>query len=150
MGVYGDSCKDWGKYNILEKTWENFKAHFTTEHQLYRKQTQTQTAQATGYQSSNHAQRSMHDALLVEQLEALAMLATASATDRTTLSHLFTSNAQLSTNLAEKSEALAAAHKTIRSLCSGARANGGNTSASAPRATSNATARARPATNNEN
>jgi hypothetical protein len=52
-GVYGDVCKEWEKYDILEKTWENFKAHFTTEHRLYRKQ--TQTAQATGYQAENHA-----------------------------------------------------------------------------------------------
>jgi hypothetical protein len=46
-GVYGDACKEWEKHDILDKTWENFKAHFTTEHRLYRKQ--TQTAQATGY-----------------------------------------------------------------------------------------------------
>jgi hypothetical protein len=55
-GVYGDACKEWEKYDILEQTWENFKAHFTTEHRLYRKQTQTQTAQATVYQAVNHAQ----------------------------------------------------------------------------------------------
>jgi hypothetical protein len=78
-GVYRDACKEWKKYDILEKTWENFKAHFTTEHRLYRKQ--TQTSQATGYQSANHAQQNMQDALLVEQSEALVMLATASATD---------------------------------------------------------------------
>jgi hypothetical protein len=132
----------------LDKTWENFKAHFTTEHRIYRKQ--TQTAQATGYQSADHAQRSMQDALLVEQSEALAMMTIASATYRDILSHLITSNAQLSTHLAEKSAALAAAHETIRSLCSVTRVNGGNTTASATRAMSNATARSRPATNNEN
>jgi hypothetical protein len=46
-GVYSDACKEWEKQDILDKNWENFKAHFTTEHRLYRKQ--TQTAQATGY-----------------------------------------------------------------------------------------------------
>jgi uncharacterized membrane protein YhfC len=102
----------------LEKTWENFKANFTTYHYLYRKK--TQTAQATGYQSANNAQQNMQDALLVEQSEALDMLATASAIDRTNLSHLVTSNAQLSTNLAEKSVVLAAAHETIHNLRSGA------------------------------
>jgi hypothetical protein len=45
-GAYGDACKEWEKQDILDKNWENFKAHFTTEHCLYRKQ--TQTAQATG------------------------------------------------------------------------------------------------------
>jgi hypothetical protein len=45
----------------------------------------------------------MQDALLVEQHEALAMMATASATDRDTLSHLVTYNAQFFTHLAENS-----------------------------------------------
>jgi hypothetical protein len=85
-GVYGDACKEWEKHEILEKTWESFKAHFTTEHRLYRKQ--TQTAQATGYQAANYGQQNLQDVLMVEQSEALAMLASASATDRTTLSHL--------------------------------------------------------------
>jgi hypothetical protein len=35
-GVYGNACKEWKKYDILEKTCENFKAHFTTQHRLYR------------------------------------------------------------------------------------------------------------------
>jgi hypothetical protein len=64
-GVYGDACREWEKYDILEKTWENFKAHFTTEHRLFRQQ--TQTAQATGYQAANHAHRNLQDAFLVEQ-----------------------------------------------------------------------------------
>jgi hypothetical protein len=96
--VYSDACKEWEKQDILDQNWENFKAHFTTEHRLYCKQ--TQTAQATSYQSANHAQRHLQDTLMAEQSEALAMLASDSATDRTTLSHLVSSNAQLSINLA--------------------------------------------------
>jgi hypothetical protein len=63
-GIYGDACKEWEKYNILDKNWENFKARFTTDHRLYRKQ--THTAQAAGYQSANHAQSGMQHALLIE------------------------------------------------------------------------------------
>jgi hypothetical protein len=91
----------------------------------------------------------MQDALLVEQYEALAMMKTASATDRDTMSHLVTSNVQLSTHLVEKSAALAAENETIHSLHSVSRANGENVSSSATRATINATAQVRPATNNE-
>jgi hypothetical protein len=98
--VYGDTCKEWEKQNILDKNWENFKAHFTTEHRLYRKH--THTAQATEYQASNHAKRGLQDALLLEQSEALVMMATASATDMDTMSNLVTSNDQLSTHLAER------------------------------------------------
>jgi hypothetical protein len=146
--VYSDACEEWEKHDILEKTWENFKAHFTTKHHLYRKQ--TQTAQTTGYQAANHAQRNLPDALMVEQLEALAMLASASATDRTTLSHLVSSSAQLLTNLAEKVAALAAANEIIRNLQAGARTSGGPSTANATRSAPSATPRARPATNNEN
>jgi hypothetical protein len=145
-GVYGNACKEWEKHDILDKTWE--KAHFTTEHRLYRKQ--TQTAQATGYQAANRAQRNLQDDLVAEQSEALAMIASASATDRTTLSHLVSSNAQFSTNLADKAAGLAASKEIIRNLRAGARTSGGPGTSNAPRSASSATPRARPATNNEN
>jgi hypothetical protein len=61
-GVYSDACKEWEKQDILDKSWEKFKAHFTTEHRLYRKQ--TLTAHATGYQAANHAQRHLQEALM--------------------------------------------------------------------------------------
>jgi hypothetical protein len=147
-GVYSDSCKEWEKQDILDKNWEHFKAHFTTEHHLYRKQTQTE--QSTGYQAENHAQRNLQDALMAEQSEALAMLASASATDRTTLSHLVSSNAQLSTNLAEKAAALAPANEIIRNLRAGARTIGGSGTTATMRSAPSATPRARPETNNEN
>jgi hypothetical protein len=146
-GIYSDACKEWEKYDILENTWENFKAHFATEHRLYRKQ--TQMAQATGYQSANHAQQNLQDVLMVEQSEALAMLASASAADWTTLSHLVSSNAQVLTNLAEKAAALAAANEIIRNLRAGARTSGGSSTANDTRSVPSATPRARPATNNE-
>jgi hypothetical protein len=79
-GVYGDACKEWEKEDILEKTWDNFKAHFTTEHRLYRKH--THTAQSSGFHSANHAQRGLQDTLLIEKSEVLAMMDTASASDR--------------------------------------------------------------------
>jgi hypothetical protein len=123
------------------------KAHFTTEHRLYRKQ--IQTAQTTGYQAANHAQRHLQDALMAKKSEALAMLASASATDRTTLSHLVSSNAQLSTNLAEKTAALAAANEIIRNLQAGARTSGGSGTTTTTRSASSATPRARPETNYE-
>jgi hypothetical protein len=58
---------------------------------------------------------------MAEQSKALAMLASASSTDWTTISQLFSSNAQLSTNLAEKAAALAAANEIIHNLRAGAR-----------------------------
>jgi hypothetical protein len=151
--VYGDACKEWEKQNILDKNWENFKAHFTIEHRLYRKQ--THTAQASGFHAANHVQRGLQDALLIEQSESLAMMATASAADRGTTSNLVTSNAQLSTNLAEKSAALPAANAIIRTLRSASRPTGGaisiaTLSPSNTRAANSGTTRVRPVTNNYN
>jgi hypothetical protein len=147
-GIYSDAFKEWERQDILDKNWKNFKAHFATEHRLYRKQ--TQTAQVTGYQAANHAQRHLQDALMAEQSEALSMLASASVTDRTTLSHLVSSNAQLLTNLAEKSAALAAANEIIRNLRAGARTSGGSGTATTTSSAHSATPGARPATNNDN
>jgi hypothetical protein len=147
-GVYGGACKEWEKHDILDKNWENFKAHFTIEHHLYSKQ--THTSQASGYQAANHAHRGLQNAFLIEQSEALALMATESATYRDTMSNLVTSNAQLSIHLAERSAALATANNTICSLISVSRASGGSASTSAARAPSNGTARVRPATNNDN
>jgi hypothetical protein len=56
-GVYREACKEWEKKNILDKNWEIFKAHCTTEHCLYRKQ--THTAHATGYHTSSHEQQGL-------------------------------------------------------------------------------------------
>jgi hypothetical protein len=147
-GMNSDACKEWEKQGILDKNWENFKAHFTTEHRLYR--TQTQTAQATGYQTANHAQRHLQDALMAEQSEAPAMIASASSTDRTTPSHFVSFNSQLSTNLAEKAAALAAANEIIRNLRAGARTSGGSGTTTTTLSAPSNTPRARSATNNEN
>jgi hypothetical protein len=56
----------------------------------------------------------------------------------------------LSTNLAEKAEALAAANKIIRNLRAGARTSAGSGTTTTTRSASIATPRARSATNNEN
>jgi hypothetical protein len=87
---------------------------------------------------------------MAEHSEALAMLSSASATDRTALSHLVSSNAQFSTNLAEEEAALAAANKIIRNLRVGVRTSGGSGTNTTTRSASSATPRSRPETNNEN
>jgi hypothetical protein len=78
---------------------------------MYRKQ--TQTAQSTGYQAANHAQRHLQDTLMVEQSEALAILATASATYRTTISHIVFVNANCSVKFNRTSVEVLHNHKQI-------------------------------------
>jgi hypothetical protein len=69
--VYTDGCKEWEKNDILEKTWDNFKAHFTTEHRLYRKQ--SRRAQASGFYTTNHAQKGMQINMLAGYSLAITM-----------------------------------------------------------------------------
>jgi hypothetical protein len=98
----------------------------------------------------------LQDASLIEKSEALAMMATTSAVDHGTMSNLVTTNAQLSTHMAEKSAALAAANETIRNLRTASRPTGGGTKSTAvltpnnTRYSNGGTARVHPATNNEN
>jgi hypothetical protein len=89
-GIYVDGCKEWEKNDILDKTWDNFKVHFVMEKWLYRNQ--THTSQASGFQITNHAQRGMQANMLAEQSEATTMLASASASDRGTVSTLISTN----------------------------------------------------------
>jgi hypothetical protein len=93
--------------------------------------------------------------LLIEQSEALTMMATASAAYRGTISHLIITNARLSTHLEEKFSALTAANYVIRSFRAILRPNVGVATAAAiftassTRSVNRRIARARPVTKNK-
>jgi hypothetical protein len=109
--VFTGGFKEWEKNHILDKTWDNLKAHFTIEHRLYRKQ--SHTAKSSGVHAANHAQKVIQSKMLAEHSEAIIMLASATASNRGTVSTLIATNATLSSHLAEKSAVLLAANETI-------------------------------------
>jgi hypothetical protein len=89
---------------------------------LYR--TQTHTAQASGVHAANHAQRAGASKILKETSEALAMLATATTTDRGTMATMISTNAGFYSSLVENIAALSLVNDVISILRAAARNNG--------------------------
>jgi hypothetical protein len=107
----------------MEQTWDGFKKKITVDHRLYRNQ--THKAQASGFHVANHAQQAGVSNSIEETSEALAMLATASSAHRGTMATPISTNAGLSSRLAEKISALSEANEFIIRLRAAARNNGG-------------------------
>jgi hypothetical protein len=129
--------------------WKNFKTYFTTEHRLYRKQ--SHTAQSSRFHAANHELRGTQANMLAYHIEALTMLASATSSDHGTVSTFITTNATLSSHLAEKSAALMAANETICFLRAGSIRSGVTISTpTTNRATSGGSGRVRPFTDNDN
>ena len=106
-GLFFDDCKSWRMKPEGEKTWANFKTHFTdayTQHRI-----QQDTMQAAGYHGANFAGTMMQE----EAVEALANLATATAADRETMANLTNTVANLTKQLALKEEEIATLKKQL-------------------------------------
>ena len=87
-GLYNDACKDWRRKAPADKTWANFKTHFT-EAQANLRISQGTTQTASGYHQANTMN------LATETASALSDLASATAADRTMLANLTTTNQTL-------------------------------------------------------
>lgn len=93
-GMFPEACREWRRRPIGEQTWANFKTTFTEAHQDYRDSQATATQ--AGYHHANAAMEFQHDTA-----EAIANLATATASDRTTVANLTTTNRNLTNELAQ-------------------------------------------------
>jgi hypothetical protein len=103
--LFPDACRAWQSRAIYGKTWAQFKIYFTTAHREFR--LTNQTAQQSGFHSANmmieqHSPESMN-----ETAEATAQLATATASDRSTVVTLTTTNAKLASQLEGANELIA-------------------------------------------
>jgi hypothetical protein len=83
-GMFPEACRKWRRHPTIEQTWANFKIAFSKAHQDYGDSQATATQ--AGYQHANAAMEFQHDTA-----EAIANLATATASDRTTVANLTTS-----------------------------------------------------------
>ena len=92
-GILNDYCKLWQRQPADVKTWTCFKEFFSTAHQEWR-ESQTTTAGAV-FQSGNHAYPSANLAYQNETAEAIANLATATASDRASVAALTATNSNL-------------------------------------------------------
>jgi hypothetical protein len=108
-GLYPDACRAWQSRAFAAKTWAQFKIDFSTAHREFR--LTNQTAQQSGFHSANMMIEQSRIGSMQETAEAIAQLATATASDRRTVATLTTTNAKLATQL-EAAHALIAQLKS--------------------------------------
>jgi BioD-like phosphotransacetylase family protein len=87
----------WQSRVIAGKTWAQFKIDFTTAHHEFR--LTNQTAQKSGFHSANMMIEQGRDDSLQDTVDAIAQLATATASDRGTVATLTMTNAKLANQL---------------------------------------------------
>jgi hypothetical protein len=97
MGLFPDACWAWQSRTIAGKTWAQFKLDFTTAHREFR--LTNQTAHQSGFHSANMMIEQGRDESMQDTVDAIARLATATASDRGTVATLTTTNAKLATQL---------------------------------------------------
>jgi hypothetical protein len=108
-GLFPDACRAWQSRATAAKTWAQFKIDFATAHREFR--LTNQTAQQSGFHSANMMIEQGRDDSMHETAEAIAQLATATASDRGTVATLTTTNAKLANQL-EAAHALIAQLKS--------------------------------------
>jgi hypothetical protein len=90
--MYRQACHEWQRLPDVDKTWPNFKDHFTeAANELREDQT---TGQETGYHSQPTANSARTD-FTTETAEAFANLANATAADRSMMADLMATNKSL-------------------------------------------------------
>jgi hypothetical protein len=95
-GLFPDACWAWQSRAIAGKTWAQFKIDFATSHQeLW---LTNQTAQQAGFHSANMMIEQNRPESMNETAEAIAQLATATASDRITVAKLTTTNSKFASH----------------------------------------------------
>jgi hypothetical protein len=94
-GLYPNTCRAWQSRAVATKTWAQFKIDFSTAHREFR--LTNQTAQQSGFHSANMMIEQSRDVSMNDTAEAIVQLATATASDRSTVATLTTTNAKLAT-----------------------------------------------------
>jgi hypothetical protein len=125
-GLYPDACRAWQSRAIAAKTWAQLKIDFSTAYCEFR--LTNQTAQQSGFNSANMMIEKSRDGSMQYTVEAIAQLATATASDRGTVATLATTNAKLATQLevahtliAQLKSEIATLKIKIRPVCQGQR-----------------------------
>jgi hypothetical protein len=96
-GLFPDACRAWQSRAIAGKTWAQFKLDFATAHREFR--LTNQTTQQSGFHSANMMIEQGSEDKIQDTVNAIAQLATATASDRRKVATLTTTNAKLATQL---------------------------------------------------
>jgi hypothetical protein len=104
-GHFMSACRRWNEKPLADKTWAQFKAHFSAAHRQH-KQMQGESAATAGYHSANAAVGQTEDQMAEATIGALANLATATAADRGMVATFTEANARLVKQLEDNSNEL--------------------------------------------
>jgi hypothetical protein len=96
-GLFPDACRAWQSRAVAAKAWAQFKIDFATAHREFR--LTNQTAQQSGFHSANMMIDQGRDDSMQETVEAITQLATATASDLSTVATLTTTSAKLANQL---------------------------------------------------
>jgi hypothetical protein len=95
-GLFPDACRAWKSRAIAGEMWAQFKLDFATAHREFR--LTNQTAQQLSLHSANMMIEKVREETMQDTVNAIAQLATATASDRRTVATLTTTNAKLATH----------------------------------------------------
>jgi hypothetical protein len=104
-GHFMSACRRWNEKPLADKTWAQFKTHFSAAHRQH-KQMQGESAATAGYHSANAAVGQTKDQTAEATIGALANLATATAADCGVVATLTEANARLVKQLEDNSNEL--------------------------------------------
>jgi hypothetical protein len=118
-GMFPDACHMWRRRALIDQTWANFKLDFIEAHQEYCDCPATLTQ--AGYHSAHSAleieqANAAFKAIQCETTLALANLATATASDRSSVVNLTTTKSSLTSNLTSATSKLSVALSDITTL----------------------------------
>jgi hypothetical protein len=109
-GMFAEACREWRRLPTADHTWATFKTHFASAHQEYKES--LLTAQSAGY----HAANAIIIADSQATRDALANLASATASDRSTVSQITNASNQMNEQLERTTARLEAALADIAAL----------------------------------
>jgi hypothetical protein len=104
-GNFMSACRRWNKKTLAEKTWAQFKTHFSTAHHQ-QKQMQGESAATSGYHYDNAAVGQTEEHMAEANIGALANLATETTSDCGVVATLTEANARLVKQLEDNSNEL--------------------------------------------
>jgi hypothetical protein len=104
-GHFMSAFRRWNEKPNGDKTWAQFKAHFSAAH-CQHKQIQGESAATSGYHSANAAVGQTEDKMAEATIGSLANLATSAAADRGVVAILTEANARLAKQLKDNSNEL--------------------------------------------
>ena len=110
-------CREWNRKDTTQKTWINFKVHFSRAFREHRDQ--SKQAQIIGYGHTN-TQNSANAAIFAEMtqdhIHALANLVTVTQSDRTTVANMPQVITNLTLQLGQANAKLAEAQSSVETL----------------------------------